>query len=246
MTCEWRANLDRYLDGELPTEAAAEVEAHLRGCAGCAAEALSRLQLKRTTQAMGRQFVPRPEFRAKVEQSIRGGKRRRRDWGWQWSLAAAAAIALMAVSMVFWLGHSRGSQALSELADMHVSTLASPNPVDVVSSDRHTVKPWFQGKLPFSFNLPEPDGGPFRLLGGRVAYFRQSPGAHLLFQVREHRISVFVFQERPEAGGLELGSRPGFNVETWEEAGLRYVVIGDANRADIHELSELMKRAARS
>jgi anti-sigma factor RsiW len=250
MSCEWHANLDRYLDDELPGPVAADMEAHLRGCASCAAEALSRLQLKRTTQAVGRQFVARPEFRLKVEQSIAARKRRPRIEGrWVWSFAAVAAIALVVVSMVFWLERSRGGQALSELADLHVSTLASANPVDVVSSDRHTVKPWFQGKLPFSFNLPELTGGPFRLLGGRVTYLRQQPGAHLLFQLREHRLSVFVFQDGPELSGLDWGSmgrRPAFNVETWAEGGLRYVVFGDANRADIHELSELLKRAARS
>jgi anti-sigma factor RsiW len=246
MSCEWRASLDRYLDDELPAPAAVELEAHLRGCPGCAADALSRLQLKRTTQAMGRRFVSRPEFRLKIQQGIGAARRPRMARRWVWSFAGVAALALILVSMVWWQERARGGQALSELADLHVSTLASPNPVDVISSDRHTVKPWFQGKLPFSFNLPELDGGPFRLLGGRVAYFRQSPGAHLLFQVREHRISVFIFEERPELSGLDWGSRAGFNVDTWAEGGLRYVVVGDAGRADIRELSELMKRAARS
>jgi anti-sigma factor RsiW len=161
-----------------------------------------------------------------------------------------AALGLLAVLTALWLQHSRGDQALGELADLHVSTLASANPVDVVSSDRHTVKPWFQGKLPFSFNLPELHGEPFQLLGGRVTYFRQNPGAHLLFQLREHRLSVFIFQDRPELSPLDLGSalrrKVAFNIETWAEGGLRYFAVGDANRTDIHELSELIKRAARS
>jgi len=250
MSCEFRANLDRYLDAELPDPAAAEMAAHLRGCPSCAADALSRLQLKRTTHAVGRQFAPRPEFRLKIEQSISAAKRPRMEWRWAWNFAAVAALGLMVVSISFWLQHSRGDQALSELADLHVSTLASANPVDVVSSDRHTVKPWFQGKLPFSFNLPELHGGPFQLLGGRVTYFQQNPGAHLLFQIREHRLSVFVFQDRPELSGLDWGSslrrKPAFNVETWAEGALRYFVVGDADRTDIHELSELIKRAARS
>ena len=84
----------------------------------------------------------------------------------------------------------------------------------------------------------------------RVAYFQQSPGAHLLFQLREHRLSVFIFQDRPELSRLDLGSsirwKLAFNYETWAEGGLRYFVVGDANRTDIHELSELIKRAARS
>lgn len=250
MSCEWHANLDHYLDDELPDPAAGEMEAHLRGCPSCAADALSRLQLKRTTHAVGQRFAPRPEFRLKIEQSIGATKRPRMRWRWAWNFAAVAALGLILVSTAFWLQHWRGDQALSELADLHVSMLASANPVDVVSSDRHTVKPWFQGKLPFSFNLPELKGGPFQLLGGRVTYFQQSPGAHLLFQIREHRLSVFVFQDRPELIRFELGSslrrKLAFNFETWAEGDLRYFVIGDANRTDIHELSELIKRAAQS
>jgi anti-sigma factor RsiW len=247
MSCEWRANLDRYLDGELPGPAAAEMEAHLRGCSSCAADALNRLQLKLATRAVGQRFAPTPEFRRKIEQSIGRAKRPRTGRLWAWSFATVAALAVVCAAV--GLQHSCGNQTLTELADLHVSTLASAYPVDVVSSDRHTVKPWFQGKLPFSFNLPELHGTPFQLLGGRVTYFQQNPGAHLLYQVREHRLSVFIFQDRPELSSLDLGSplrrKLAFNIETWAEEGLRYFVVGDATRTDIHALSELFKRAAR-
>src|SRR3989454_12268228 len=68
--------------------------------------------------------------------------------------------------------------------------------VDVISSDRHTVKPWFQGKIPFAFDLPQLQNSEFSLLGGRMAYLDQTPGAHLIYDMRKHHISVFVFQER--------------------------------------------------
>src|SRR4029434_2685445 len=102
------------------------------------------------------------------------------------------------VPATLWLQHSRSEQALSALADLHVSTLASANPVDVVSSDRYTAKPWCKGKLPFTFNLPELQTSPFKLIGGRLTYFQQSPGAQLLFEVAKHQISVFIFQNRAE------------------------------------------------
>jgi anti-sigma factor RsiW len=132
------------------------------------------------------------------------------------------------------------------LVDLHVATLASDNPVDVVSTDRHTVKPWFQGKLPFTFNLPELQSSPFKLLGGRVAYFQHNPGAQLLFEVRSHKLSVFVFQDRPGATPPRTAREMAFNSETWSAGGLRYVVIGDAGPADIHQLSELLRAAALS
>jgi len=120
----------------------------------------------------------------------------------------------------------------------------------VVSSDRHTVKPWFQGKLPFTFNLPEMQTSPFKLIGGRLTYFQQSPGAQLLFEVGKHQISVFIFQNRAELSGLNSGfslsRKLAFNTETWAEGGLWYFVLGDASPSDVHDLSELLRSADRS
>ena len=249
MSCDWTAKLDRYVDSELVDSELTELEAHLRTCPACAADALSRLQLKRMAQAVGRRYSPTPEFRLKIERSI--GAAKRPPWIRRWapSLAAAAALVIMLSSGAVWLQNARSEQAVSELADLHVSTLASANPVDVVSTDRHTVKPWFQGKLPFSFNLPELQDSPFKLIGGRVTYFQQSPGAHLLFEIRKHQISVFIFQNRADlsrlSSGSSLRSKLAFSSETWTEGDLRYFVVGDANASDIHNLSELLKRAAR-
>jgi len=252
MSCDWGAKLDRYVDTELSGSELTEMEVHLRACPACAADALSRLQMKRMTQAVGRRFSPRPEFRLKIEQSV--GAAQRPWWAGRWAAgfaAAAAALVLMLISAALWLQYSRGEQALGELADLHVSTLASANPVDVVSSDRHTVKPWFQGKLPFTFNLPEVQNSPFKLIGGRLTYFQQSPGAQLLFEVRKHRISAFIFQNRAELNRLNSGSsslrrKLAFSSETWTEGGLLYFVVGDASPSDVYDLSELLKSAARS
>jgi anti-sigma factor RsiW len=134
----------------------------------------------------------------------------------------------------------------SELADLHVTTLASATPVDVVSTDRHTVKPWFQGKIPFTFNLPELSGSEFSLVGGRVAYLEQSSGAHLIYQIRKHEISVFIFPEREaEMRGLPSGpaSAMSFNAQTWTQNGLRYFVIGDASSGDMRAISKLLQDA---
>jgi anti-sigma factor RsiW len=122
--------------------------------------------------------------------------------------------------------------------------------VDVISTDRHTVKPWFQGKIPFAFNLPELQNSEFTLLGGRMTYLDQTPGAHLIYDVGKHHISVFVFQERSfklPASLSENSNSPRnlpFNMETWSQGGLRYFVIGDASAADIDSLAKLFKAAA--
>jgi anti-sigma factor RsiW len=249
MTCEtWRDKLEPYVDSELADSDIAGLEAHLRACSVCAADALGRLQMKRLTQAAGARYAPTPEFRLHIEQNLAGKRKRRGRLGWLPQLAAAAVVLLLVVASAgLWIRHSAREQALTELADLHVSTLASPNPVDVVSSDRHTVKPWFQGKLPFTFNLPELQNSPFKLLGGRVTYFEHNPGAQLLFEIHKHQLSVFILQEQagPSFGGA-TASKLAFNVESWSEGGLRYFVISDASSADVHELSQLLRSAART
>jgi anti-sigma factor RsiW len=250
MACDqWRAQLDAYLDGELPTEPMRALDAHLRTCPGCAGDALARVQLKRAIKASGARFTPSPEFRNQIQKKIAG--KPRRTWNVGWVLATAGfAVVLVAGLLSTYLERQnlRQQQLYSELADLHVSTLASANPVDVVSTDRHTVKPWFQGKVPFTFNLPELQNTDFMLLGGRVTYLGQVPGAHLIYQIRKHQISVFLFPEN--AVGLRntsnISKERTFNVDTWTQDGLRYVVFGDVAPEDIRHLSSLLKGTARS
>jgi anti-sigma factor RsiW len=201
--------------------------------------------MKRMTQAAATRYSPAPDLRRRIEKSIKAKSKPAWEFGWMPTLATAAIAVVVVVALAMWMRHSAREQVLAQFVDLHVATTASANPVDVISTDRHTVKPWFQGKLPFTFNLPELQNSSFKLVGGRVMYFRHSPGAQLLFQIRSHQLSVFVLQDRPEAIPLAVTSARelAFNVETWGDGGLRYVVVGDASPADIHALSELMRAA---
>src|SRR6201998_4050749 len=253
MVCEsWTTQLDTSLDGELPSEEMYIFDSHVRVCPSCAADALARVQMKRTVQAAGKRFTPSAEFRKRVQQSI-AAKPRRGLAGFSWRFATTAAAFLVVVGLVTtYTGRQRVRQehVYSELADLHVATLASSSPVDVVSADRHTVKPWFQGKIPFTFDLPELQNSDFSLLGGRITYLGQTPGAHLIYAVRKHKISVFIFQEGSVRGRWDEGSpvtkELSFNMETWSQGSLRYCILGDAAAADINNLAELLKRAAGS
>jgi anti-sigma factor RsiW len=257
MTCDLdRAKLDAFVDESLPQEELASVEAHLNACSSCASEALARLQMKRATRAAAAnlahspEFSMRPEFRLNLEKSIQNT--RRPLWNsarLQWLAAAAVALLLIVVSAIALTRHEARNQALTELLDLHVATIASTNPVDVVSTDRHTVKPWFQGKLPFTFNLPELQDSSYKLLGGKLVYFKHNPGAQLLYELHKHELSVFIVQD--SQGGIPLEAavnrttEKGFSVESWNQAGLRYVVISDAGPADVHALGDLLRSAGR-
>jgi anti-sigma factor RsiW len=249
MVCEsWKENLDTYLDGELPEAETRSFDAHVRGCHSCSADALSRVQMKRTIQVAGRRFTPSAEFRRRMQQRIAPTPQRSLGLGWMLAAAAAVILVVGAVTSTYVGTQSGGGQVFSEIADLHVATLASSSPVDVISTDRHTVKPWFQGKIPFAFDLPELQNSEFSLLGGRMAYLDQTPGAHLIYDVRKHHLSVFVFQEQSMRGRLDENSlapkQLPFNMETWSQDGLRYFVIGDASAADVDSLAKLFKAAS--
>jgi anti-sigma factor RsiW len=248
MSCElWRDKLDAYVDGASAPQELAAFEAHLRTCPRCAADAVARLQMKRLTRTAGVRYAPSPGFRTKIEKTIQPKRPPAWTFGWMPRVAVAAILlVLVALGVTLWIRHTTRQEAFAELVDLHVATLASPNPVDVVSSDRHTVKPWFQGKLPFTFNLPEFQGSSFKLVGGRVAYFEHNPAAQLLFQVRNHDLSVFILQDRPGMFPVAMGSTArelAFNIETWTQGGLRYLIVSDVAPADVQALSELLKKA---
>lgn len=245
---EWRAQLDTYLDGELLGEQMRTLDAHLRTCPSCAADALARVQFKRTIKTAGARFAPSAEFRQRIQKKIAAKPRR----AWRLNFVLAGAFAALIVAGLLTAYQQRQNllqqQFYGEIADLHVSTLASANPVDVVSTDRHTVKPWFQGKIPFTFNLPELQGTDFTLIGGRVTYLGQAPGAHLIYQIRKHQISVFIFPE--DLVDLRTGSKTAkersFNLQTFTQEGLRYIVFGDVAGDDIKKLSGLLQSAAKS
>jgi anti-sigma factor RsiW len=246
MGCEsWKAKLDTYLDGELPLGEMRSFDAHVRGCPSCAADALTRVQMKRAVQVAAKRFTPNPDFRRRVKQSIAPKTQRSFRPGWIFAAATIAILVGAALTSNYLGTRSRRDHVFSEIADLHVQALASSSPVDVISTDRHTVKPWFQGKIPFAFNLPELQNSGFSLVGGRMTYLDQAPGAHLIYDVRKHHISVFVFQERSVRAGLGDSSfspkNQSFTIETWSQGGLRYFVIGDAGAPDIDSLARLFR-----
>jgi anti-sigma factor RsiW len=249
MACEvWREKLDLYADGELAPAEAAALGAHMRTCADCAADALARVQLKRSVAIAGNRYQASAALRAKITGSIAAKPQRHPNWWWKVVALPALAVLIISVAVNLYVQaeKARRERTSSELIDLHVGLLASATPFDVISTDRHTVKPWFQGKVPFTFNLPELQGSAFTLLGGRVNYLEQTPGAHLVYQLRKHEISVFIFQDR---GTKAISMPPGsvhslsFNMESWTQDGLRYFVVGDVEARDIEALSSLLHGA---
>ncbi len=230
-----------------------EFRAHAAHCTGCAATALALIESKGALRRAGQRYAASPELRARilarpVAAAMNGStpeQRKSTVVSWPRWAAAAAALLLLSAGLFFFAVRNRPPSSLNEFADLHVATLASANPVEVVSSDRHTVKPWFQGRVPFTFDLPELQGTPFTLTGGRVTYFHQEPGAHLIFTYQRHFISAFIFRDTPQlairqAAFVDRGT--SFNLQSWTQDGLRYVLVSDVSAATIQQLANLLQR----
>lgn len=252
MTCAERsAQLDAYLDGELNPQEIVMIEAHMRECPSCAAESVRRIQWKRATRSAGLRYTAERALRDRIQNRVSKKSADPVSMLWRWRAAyaiPALALVLLAASLLVNqnVRRTRNQQIVGELADLHVATMASSTPVDVVSTDRHTVKPWFEGKIPFTFNIPELGGSSFELVGGKVSYLGQSPGAELVFRIRKHQISAFIFQEQavpsdfPAAGEMDAHS---FRLDSWKQNGLRYFLVSDVGAQDVRALRELLRSA---
>jgi anti-sigma factor RsiW len=207
--------IEQYADGELTSDAARE---HVHECARCAAAVLDVMQMKR---AIGR--LPRY---TRTKES-RGWLSSTGPW-----LAAAAVVALVILGSYLTAART----AARELVDLHTTIVGSASPIEVVSTDKHTVKPWFEGRVPFAVDVPDLQSTDFRLAGGRVVFWRGEPVAYMLITKGAHRVSVFVSQAR---------ITPRFSVmtiESWTRNGLMYTAVGDLPRDDLRRLRDAFLR----
>ncbi|HKD81827.1 MAG TPA: anti-sigma factor [Candidatus Angelobacter sp.] len=243
MSCEWQEKTGLYVDGELEPAAQQAFATHLESCTGCATAVLEQQELKKAVRIAGKRFSAPPELYAQVRKQTQP-QTAPLPW-WRWGLVTAMLV-VMAAFAGSWFTHShQESNTVAQLMDQHVVMLAGLHSMDVISDDRHTVKPWFQGKLPFTFNPPElAKDSPFTLLGGNLVYANQTPGAELIYRVRLHKISIFIFSAR-DVRSKPTAENHAFTVDGWEQNGLQYYIVTDAAREDADKLRGLFEDANR-
>jgi anti-sigma factor RsiW len=250
------------IDGELPPTDQQRIEQHLTGCHACTLCVLSATQLKAATARAGHRFVPPPESlgrltahvhsghaQPKVERQVEPKKSMGIDPIRPTTWAALAAAILLNVSLIGWRQFQQTNALAAELLDQHLATLSIAATPQVVSTDRHTVKPWFQGRLPFSFNLPDATALPpdTTLKGADLTYLNGQPAALLLFTIHKHEVSVFLTQR---AIGPTLATLPdtraGFTLQTATTPDLRIVAVSDLNPTDLDNLMAALIQAHES
>lgn len=239
--------LNSFVDDELSPSEAREAEAHLAECAACATSALSQMMLKRATAQAGRRYELPTQGRKRLAS---GGPKSPAPStpGWiGWSAAIAALLIVVAgIGAMQRRSAERVEEAalVTELTDQHVSGMAANQPPEVLSSDRHTVKPWFQGKIPFSFNLPEGLPGDTTLDGANLVYQGHRPVAQLLYSIGKHRVSVFVREISRDDQKREMTTeQSGFHVAALHTGELYILAVSDVDPARLTSLATAIRNA---
>jgi len=230
--------LDAYLDGELPIPEVLNTERHLSECEKCRARYESLQWLRDEIKAARLESSPPASLQSKVRKPGASSVETRRPWWWgAGMLAAAAGLAAVLLVPRVWIGPDRAGQ---EILDSHLRSLVAANLVEVPSSDRHTVKPWFQGKLGFSPNVPDLAQDGFVLLGGRLEVIHQQRAAAIVYKRREHVINVFIAEGRT-ASPDGTAKAQGYNVISWGDAGLSYWAVSDLDAAELSSFTQLLR-----
>jgi anti-sigma factor RsiW len=247
------ATLNAVADGELSADQLATASEHLAGCSSCTASALQQSLLKSATARAGQRYAMPPELGKRLaSQAETAATASSKSGIWSPGWITAAALLVLFGSMTLSQRHTRKVEIASaehaalvtEVFDQHIAMLAGDLPPQVVSTDRHTVKPWFQGKIPFSFNLPENLPGDTTLDGANLTYLHNQPVAQLLYSIGKHRVSVFVRQKHGASGASDLVTEhSGFHVTDFSTGDLDGVAISDVDPARLNGLVSLIKQA---
>jgi len=231
MSCERvERDLGAYVDRELDVEGSMAIRDHLGTCAACRRQAAEHEALGRLVRAAPYYSAP-DRLRARVSAQTRRSTSMRRILTW----AAAAVLVLSAGGgIAVWRSASTGNAIADEVVNSHVRSLMANHLFDVQSTDQHTVKPWFLGKLDFSPPVADLASIGFPLVGGRLDYVGGRPVAALVYRRQNHAINVFVAPVRGDtAVRASARSVRGFHVHYWTRDGMAFWAVSDLNDAEL-------------
>ena len=221
--------LQAHADGELDPATDAQVERRLSADAALRARYDAILSLRRLLRSVPDDDVPLARLRTKIDAAI--GVRAPKGRSWR-ALAAAAAIgAVLGVAATTAIVRvDVGRQTSNLVVTNHIRGLLAPQPFDVASSDRHTIKPWFTSRLPESPPIVDLSDRGFSLVGGRVDVLREQPVATVVYRHGGHTISLTTLRDGPTLSG---GSIAGYNVKVWRQGEFTYVAVADLPEDDL-------------
>lgn len=251
MSCQTAQEfIHAYLDGELDLARSLGVGQHMKECQVCAT-AYRNQTILRSAFKDSALYHSAP---AGLEKRIRASLRReaksevgRHAFDWRWLPIGALAFLLL-MTLVIWQAvpdlSSSGDELLAqEMVSNHVRSLQlESHRADVISSDQHTVKPWFDGKVDFAPPVKDFSSQGFALLGGRLEYLNNRAVAALIYQRQKHFINLYIWPAEQSNATSEVATkRQGYNLLHWTNSGMTYWAISDLNGVELHEFAGLVQ-----
>jgi anti-sigma factor RsiW len=228
--------LTAYCDGELDPVAASEFERRLAADESLQARYSRLISLQLAVRSVPQFDLPpglqaRIQFRLGAERPSNVTVLRRRSWPLQALAAAAVFGAVLSSSVMMTIEYfGQGGEVASQVVAGHIRSLLAPQPFDIASSDRHTVKPWFTARLPESPQVPDLAAQGFSLLGGRVDVIGNSPVATIVYKHAAHTVSLTTLRAGQTVPEQTIA---GYNVRSWSDPNFTYVAVSDLPSADL-------------
>ena len=235
--------LQAYADGELDAARILELESHLRACSACARATENLRSLKGALKQDTLYFAAPAELRRQIKNDLRAQFGERPGFR-SWFTATTATLAVACLALLLMLAETRPStqqRIEQEVVSSHVRSLMANHVYDVASSDQHTVKPWFDGKLDFA--PPVKDLVEFPLAGGRLDYIGDRAVAALVFQRHKHVINLFIWPAK-ETDALPTVLKPvnGYNVVHWTTGGMTFWAVSDLNAQELAGFAQAFEK----
>jgi len=240
-----RELLHAYVDGELDLANARETERHLQSCADCRGteRAIRELHSALTSDASAYRAPAhlRRNVRAALRREAKSSRQNLSPW-LMFATGAAFAAVILGFALFQTTRATRTNAIVDQVVANHVRSLLAVQLVDVVSSDQHTVKPWFDGKIDFAPEVRDLSANGFPLVGGRLDYLDGKTVAALVYQRNKHPINLFIM---PESTGRRTSptviTRRGYNVVSWTTNGMKCWAVSDLNANELREFTELVR-----
>jgi anti-sigma factor RsiW len=249
MTCdEARILLHALIDGELDAGHAREVEAHVATCAACAAELAAQREMKAVLADTDLRYTAPAALRTRIEASLPQAQKPNRRAVLRGFAMGSAVSALAATGLVaIVLRQDDQQRILSEVVSAHLRSLQAGHLTDVVSTDQHTVKPWFNGKLDVAPPVIDLTAQGFTLVGGRLDYIDAREIGAVVYRRRQHVINLFVAQTAsPEHRSPRTETMQGFNCRRWSNRGLNFWAVSDIGADELAEFVDKFETAMKA
>ncbi|HKS17882.1 MAG TPA: anti-sigma factor [Bradyrhizobium sp.] len=240
--------LQALIDGELDAGHAREVEAHLATCAKCAALAKDYREMSKNIAGAAIRYSAPPHLRRRVEAALpSAAPPSRRSVLKGFALGSAVSAIAATGLVVIVLRGDEEARTESEIVSAHLRSLQAGHLTDVVSTDQHTVKPWFNGKLDVAPPVVDLTAEGFTLIGGRLDYVDARSIGAVVYRRRQHVINLFVAQTgNMEHRNASIETVQGFNIRRWSARGLNYWAVSDLAKDELADFGEKFEAAMRS